>query len=150
MFAFPPNAFSSRWVNLLFLYGIWLPLRQRSSKSVEAFRGQMAVLSDTDGFLLVSDNCSITVPRAKRLRLMYLPSTSLSASDTAFSLPARSIRVCVQTECQSDYLSCRCDMVLTNLDRRTSTPSRLSIVFKQFGMSDGIVSKNTQSHNIPA
>lgn len=47
----------------------------------------------THGLRDGSDSASMTVPKAKRLRLMYFPSAIRSISDTAFSLPARSIKV---------------------------------------------------------
>lgn len=53
--------------------------------------------SRTHAFLWQSANASMTVPRANRLLLMYLPSANRSTSDAAFSLPAKSINVYVRS-----------------------------------------------------
>jgi hypothetical protein len=82
----------------------------------------------TYGFRVASDKASITVPNASKLRLIYLPSANLSISETAFSLPARSIKVYSVGLLSAKEQPMRIDAALTNLDRRTSVPSRLSTV----------------------
>jgi hypothetical protein len=83
----------------------------------------------TYGFRVESDKASITVPNASKLRLIYLPSANLSISETAFSLPARSIKVYSVGLLSAKEQPTGIAVALTNLDRRTSVPSRLSTVY---------------------